>query len=98
MPGYVKDALHKFQHPTPTIPQHSPHQWMAPKYGSTAPQMAHPEDESPVLINWEENTVQQFVRAFLYYSRAVDPTILIALNKIAAQQSKSTQEIAKKVV
>ena len=23
---YVKDTLHKFQHPTPTIPQHSPHQ------------------------------------------------------------------------
>ena len=25
MPGYEKDKLHNFQHPTPTRPQHSPH-------------------------------------------------------------------------
>ena len=26
MPGYEKDALHKFQHTTPTRPHHSSHQ------------------------------------------------------------------------
>ena len=25
IPGYVKEAIHKFQQPTPTRPQHSPH-------------------------------------------------------------------------
>ena len=49
MSGYVKDALHKFHHPTPTIPHHSPHQWTEPKHGSTAPQMAYPEDDSLAL-------------------------------------------------
>ena len=42
MLGYMKCALHKFQNPTPTIPQHSPNQWMAPKYESTATQQEHP--------------------------------------------------------
>ena len=91
MPGYVKDTLHKFQHPTPTRPQHSPHQWAAPKYGSTAPQMAHPEYDSLALNPEEASTVQQFVGKFLYYARAVNPTMIVALNTIAAQQSKSTQ-------
>ena len=98
MPGYVKDALHKFQHPTPTRPQHSPQQWTVPKYRSTAPQLAHPEDESPALNPEEENTVQQVVGKLFYYARAVYPTMLVSLNTIASQQSKSIQETEKKVV
>ena len=57
MPGYVKDTLHKLQHPTPTIPQQSPYQWTEPKYESTTPQIAHPEDDSPELNTEEANTV-----------------------------------------
>jgi hypothetical protein len=34
MPGYVAKALERFQHPTPTRPQHSPHDWQAPQYGT----------------------------------------------------------------
>ena len=98
MPGYVKDALHKSHHPTPTRPQKSPHQWMAPKYGSTAPQLAHPEDDSPELNPTNSNTVQQFVGKFLYYAHAVYHTIISSLNTMKAQKSKSTQEIATKVV
>jgi hypothetical protein len=33
MPGYIKDALHKFQHPLPKCPQYAPHNWMVPAYG-----------------------------------------------------------------
>ena len=98
MPGYMKDALHKFQQPTPTRPQNSPHQYMAPKYGSAPPQLAHLEDDFLALNPDEANTIQKFVRTFLYYTRAVYPTMLVALNTIAAQQSKSTQETVKKVV
>ena len=47
--------------PRPTIPQHSPHQWTALKYGTTAPQLAHPEDDSLELNTEEANTVQQVV-------------------------------------
>jgi hypothetical protein len=33
MPGYIKDALHKFQHPLPKRPQYAPHNWTVPAYG-----------------------------------------------------------------
>ena len=49
MPGYVKDALHKFQQPTPTRLHHSPQRWTATTYGPTAPQLEHIEDNSPAL-------------------------------------------------
>ena len=91
MPGYVKDAQRKLQHPTLTRPQHSPHKWKSTKYGSTAPQLAHPEDDSLPLNPEEANTAQQVVGKFLYYARTVDPTMLVALNTIADRQSKSTQ-------
>jgi hypothetical protein len=33
MPGYIKDALHKYQHPMPKRPQYAPHNWNFPAYG-----------------------------------------------------------------
>ena len=84
MPGYLKEALHKFQHPTASQPQHSPHQWNPPNYGSTEPQLAHQSSESPNMAPPEANTVHQVVGTFLYYARAVDPTMLVALNRIAS--------------
>ena len=35
------------------------------------------------------------VGTFLYYACAVDPTILVALNSIAAEQANSTEATAK---
>ena len=43
MPGYVKKALQRFQHPTPTRPEKAPHIWIPPKYGAPV-QYAQPED------------------------------------------------------
>ena len=37
MPGYVSRALTKYNHTPPTKPQHTPHQWVEPTYGSQAP-------------------------------------------------------------
>ena len=84
MPVYVKESLHKFHHPTPSWPHHSPHQWNPPNNESTAPQMAHQDPESSKLAPTESNTMQQVVGTFLYYVRAIDPTILVDLNIISA--------------
>ena len=35
--------------------------------------------------------VKSCVGWFIYYERAVDPTMLVTLNEIGAQQSKATQ-------
>ena len=88
MPGYAKEALDKFQQPTPTIPQHSPYQWIAPNYGPTAPQLNHPTDNYPALNPAEFTNVQQVVGKFLYYVRAVKMTMLVIINSIAAEQKK----------
>jgi hypothetical protein len=34
MSGYIKAALHKYQHPAPTRPEHAPHTWNPPVYGA----------------------------------------------------------------
>ena len=34
MPGYIIRALQKFGHPKPKRPQHAPHKWIEPFYGS----------------------------------------------------------------
>jgi endonuclease I len=34
IPGYIKAALHKFQHPTPTLPENAPQTWNPPVYGA----------------------------------------------------------------
>ena len=85
IPGYVKEALHKFQQPTLSLPHQLPHQLNPPNYGSTAPQLAHQAPESPKLSPPEAITVQQVVGNFLYYARAVDTTILVAMNSISAE-------------
>ena len=97
MSGYVKEALHKFQHPTTSQPQNSLHQCNPPNYGTTAPQLAHQSPESTKIPPTESSTVQQVLGTFLYYARAVDPTILVALNIIAEEEAKITDATVKVV-
>ena len=86
MPNYVTKALHKFQHPTPKRAQYSPHQWTRPNYGATK-QLATPLDTSPPIPEEQKRRIQQIIGTFLYYTRAVDCTMLPALNTLAEQQS-----------
>ena len=79
MPGYMANYLHKFQHPTPKIPQHDPHYWTAPAYGSRV-QYAHTEPYLPTLDPVGTQQVQSITVTLLYYSLSVDPTMLHALN------------------
>ena len=41
--------------------------------------------------------IQQVLGTFLYYARAADPTILVALNAIASEQASPTKSTMKKV-
>ena len=91
MPQYLQTALFKFQHPAPKRPQHAPHFWAKPTYGEQV-QYTQDDDSSPLLPGKTINLVQQIVGTLLYYSIAVDPTMLTALGSIAAQQSKGTEK------
>jgi hypothetical protein len=88
MPDYVPKALAKFQHDTPKSAQHAPHQWTQPAYGQKV-QYAN-TDQSPLLNKKDTQCVQSVSGTFLYYARAVDPTILPALNEISNNQAQPT--------
>ena len=63
---------------------------VAKQYGSAAQRPIKP-DTSPPLTKDETKHIQRVVGSILYYARAVDLTVLMALSTIASEQSHSTQ-------
>jgi hypothetical protein len=97
MPGYVEAALHKFQHPSPTKAEDAPHDWTKPTYGATV-QYTPEHGTTATLPQPEITKIQQIIGTLLYYATTVDPTMLVALGTIAANQSKATATTAHAVV
>ena len=95
MPDYVKNALITLQHILPYRPQHAPSHWQAPVYGSKEPQLAKAADDSERLDAEGEQWIRRLVGIFLFYSRAVDPTMRLTLSSIATNQAEPTKETLK---
>ena len=89
MPGYIENALERLQHPAPSHPQFAPHRWTTPSYGSKV-QLA-PIDTTPLLDAKGKKYVQSVTGTLAYYSRGVDPTMMPAINEIAAKQANPTE-------
>jgi hypothetical protein len=91
MSKYVQQQLVRYAHPTPVKPQHCPYAPNPITYGkdNQAPTL---QDDSHLLDTANKKRIQQIVVSFLYYARAVNPTILMALLAIASQQSNPTEE------
>ena len=77
-------------HTAPTTHEHSPHQWTQPEYGAKI-QYAEDTDNSAPLTPHETTRLQQIIGTFLYYARAIDNTMLVALGTLAAAQTKGTR-------
>jgi hypothetical protein len=90
MPEYIEAMLERLQHPKPKRPQHAPHLWSQPAYGQKL-QLA-PIDDSPKLGKIEIRYVQSCAGSILYYARAVDSTMLPAVNEISGSQSSPTEK------
>jgi hypothetical protein len=88
-PGYIKDALHKFQHPLPKRPHYAPHNWTVPAYGQRI-QYAPLPDATPPSTAEERTRAQAVVGTLVYNARAVDPTLLVPLSVIASQLYTAT--------
>ena len=89
MPVYAIKNLTQYDHPPPLKPQHCPSTPNPIAYGKDN-QATTPGDTSPLLDTAGKRRMQQIVSSFLYYTQAVDPTILMALSAIATQQSNSS--------
>jgi hypothetical protein len=97
MPGYIKAALHKYQHPASACPEHAPHTWNPPIYGAKT-QFVNEVTTSPALSDKDVNKLQQLTGTLLYYARAVDPTFIMPINVLASEQSNATEVTADKVI
>ena len=96
MPGYIVKQLQKYKHASPPKPQHCPYAPQPKQYGSEA-QCPLPPDSSPPLSNDDIKHVQRVIGSILYYARAVDLTVLMALSTIASEQSKGTKNTMLKI-
>ena len=96
MPGYISKLRDRLSHPYPPRPQYAPHRWTQPAYGKKT-QFAPEPDLTAWLDQQGTHYVQSTTGSLLYYSRAVDPTLLVALNEIATSQANPTEQTRAKV-
>jgi len=90
MPGYTAMALNRFN-AQDISPTHSPMLYLPPTYGKKGkPQLA--TNPSTNYLNNKNLTlkIQQITGTLLYFARAVDPTLLVAINKVSLEQSNPT--------
>ena len=97
MPNYIHKVLQRFKHPTPKRQQLSPHHSASFQPMTKGQrQYADTPDTTPLLNKQDTTMVQSIVGSLLYYGRAIDNTILPALNTLAASQAKPTNTTLKK--
>ena len=89
MEGYIKQALLEFEHAEPRTPHHAPSRYTPPQFGSRI-QYAK-VDETELLPKEKITFIQKVVGKLLYYARAVDPTMLHAINDISLNTAKGTE-------
>ena len=90
MPKYIEKKLHKSFHDRLKHPQHSPFSAQERKFGKDAQKPLEPDTSPSVLDKERKLRIPQIVGALLYYARAVDMTILVALSAIASQKKSPT--------
>ena len=97
MPQYITKLLQQFQHPHPSRQQLSPHE-AAPYIPMKKGQRQYaPSTDTSTLLNAKDTTqVQSIVGSLLYYARAINNTILPALNTIGSAQAKPTTQTMNK--
>jgi hypothetical protein len=95
IPGYVGNALKRFKDATPKKPQHQPYPHNPKQYGQKQ-QFPEPEDKSPLLGKEDKKFIEEVTGTFLFYARAVDPTMLVALSLLAMEQCNPTKRTMEK--
>ncbi|KAL7481211.1 hypothetical protein ACHAW6_006889 [Cyclotella cf. meneghiniana] len=91
MPGYVCWALKQFQHHKPCSPQHQPFPCDPICYGAKL-HFAMQPSTAPSLNKQDKKFIQKMCGKFLFYVRAVDPTILCPISAIASQSVTPTMD------
>jgi hypothetical protein len=93
MPNYIEQALLKYMAGEKFKITHSPHQHVTPTYGAKV-QYTAPTDTSAPLDKAGITRLQCVIGTLLYYARAIDNTMLVALGSLSSAQSKGTERTA----
>ena len=93
MPGKVEAGLQRFEHKKPKQPIHAPSKYTAPQYGLK--KQVKKVDNTPPMDKEDRKKLEQVVGYFLYYERAIDPTMAHKLNVLATAITKGTKETMK---
>jgi hypothetical protein len=91
MPGYIKKKLQEYEQVRPAGVQTCPYSPKPKRFGTEA-RAPLPPDASSRLDTKGVKKVQQIFGSILYYARAVDMTILMALSAIAVEQTMATKK------
>ena len=94
IPDYVRAALLAFQHKKPKRPQDSPYPWTQPVHGNNN-QMLSEKAPYEEFDEHNQKRLHKIVVKFLYYARAIFPTMLLALNSLVVVQTKPKIETEK---
>jgi hypothetical protein len=97
MPGYVAKALQRFNVQAPNHPQHSPYEWVEPTNGQHV-QLIPPANITKPLDAAGTTRLQEIIGVLLYYGRAINNTILVALGSLAAAQTEGTLATTKAAI
>jgi hypothetical protein len=92
---YVPKALMRFQHKSPSTPQHQPYPHVKPTYGAT---LQYAEASNTLeLLSKEKTYFQEVIGMFLCYARCMDSSMFAALGTLSTQQAKPTKNTMKKI-
>lgn len=95
MPGYVKKLLKHFQHQPPLKPQNQQNPHIPPKYRAKV-QYAELEDIRTTLNKDDKQFIKEVTGTFVFYTRAIDSTMLMVLHVLASKQANPTEAMMKK--
>ena len=88
----VQKQLAKYKQPPPKIPQNYLFQPNPVYCGKQLDTILHKEPSS-FMDKDEKIYIQQVVGSFLYYARAIDMTILLALSNIESKRADPTEKL-----
>ena len=88
MPKFVPAALKRLMYIPKVSPQYSPHKHVPIHYGKQ--HQYAPSNDHPKLDAKGRKHIQSIVRSFLYHARALDYTLLPAINETSTTQANPT--------
>jgi hypothetical protein len=100
MPGYLSTMLLELKHPAPKRPQFAPYPATPRHYGKQFLTLPDDDEEPPDITPLspdDAKRIPKIVGKLLYYARAVDGTLNVALSSPSSKQTKPTADTRRKV-